>query len=164
MLRIIGALVLSAAACLYGFFISTEIKRKIAAEDGFLMLITYIKIMISAGNMPLNKISSGFSNGELERNGFLNDLRNGGCNAFYEIMTKKGTEYIADREIRELIVSFSGQIGACPLASDGVRLCEKYISLVENRISGIRENDKTRALLSKKLGIIAGAFILVMFI
>lgn len=164
MIKLAGISALSLAIWLYSVFLSSGIKKKIAFEDGLVTLLSHIKTMIHAEGMPLSKIYESFSERALDSGGFTEKLKKGGCSPLREALESSGKEFFADDGIRSLALSFSEQIGACPSAADGEALCEKYIALIKERICAVRQQDITRAALYGKLGVIAAAFVFLMFI
>lgn len=162
--RFAGAAAVALALWGAGNGYAGKIERKIAAEDGFLMLLSHIKTMILASGAPLDKIYASFHPDIDCMAAFLAELQSGSCGALRTALANCGKELFRDEAFLFYAKAFSEEIGAARSARDGVLLCEKYHTLCADATKRSREKDRTSAALSKKLGAVAAAFALVLLL
>ena len=161
MLKLFGIALVSFSVWLGGNRVSKMVKKKMSLEDALLNLVEYIKSMICAGSFALCDIFASFRDGRIEIARFYEILHSKECNSLTLALDKLSLTD-CDGELLFCLRNFSENIGNCYSSQEAVLLCDKCTSQMKNRLSLIRESDKKREQMYKKLSFIlaCGIFVL----
>lgn len=164
MLRKIGVLLIAAAVFFAGRSYVQKQTDRLAQEDGFLFLLTFFRVRL-ADRVPLRRLYRDFSHKALDACGFTDLLRSqASCDALASAL-KNGRERLAiDDTFCACLSEFADEIGQVSSAEDGQNCCEKYSRLLEQQIELTRAGAKSRIDVSRKMGVFAALFCIVLFL
>lgn len=114
--RIVGAVLCGAAALYTGGALCEQWERRVRTLRGFCRLVSALEVGIGEMGLPLSQLFSGFGEEELERCGFLPDVRaryaNGGAAGLAaEAYAACGVSVCLEREESALLTSFFEILG-----------------------------------------------------
>lgn len=138
MIKIIGAVILLAAAFGYGYLKIREERRKIAETDALCDLVSFIRQNIAHYMKPLPDIFAAYSDrcGLLEENGFIEICRTNGIRAAWE-----ETVFHLPDNVREAMADFVRSIGG-GYREDELHLCDYTLEQFEKAGLKMREEIK----------------------
>lgn len=133
MTKIMGAVMLLAAAVGYGFVKIREERRKIAELDALCELVRYIRENIAHYMKPLPQIFASYNGGILEESGFLGDCRRYGIRTAWE-----NSDLALPEKCRRAMCDFANSIGG-GYREDELNLCDYTLEQIDKARLTMRE-------------------------
>lgn len=161
-MRMVGIGIIALVLWLSGSLYAHTLRMQMEREDGFLLFLSYLRAHIQNSSVPLYRLYGGFSHPALERCGFLNRLRQEDrCAGLLSTLEREKERLHLDETVWQYLAGFASEVGNCPNAEAGAVCCDKYKALLSDRIRETREQNRSRAALSRKMGLLAAAFCII---
>ena len=152
MFKTAGLIIILAASVAAAYISSRSCRSRLAANEGILDLVRFIKARIMYYNDPLDKIYNDFENSELDSRGFITELRSEG---FSEALISSDTIGCFDDTVLAKLGDFTKKLGMTS-AEEQVSNCDLCIVFLENEVEKMRAELPKKARMYSSLCVIAG--------
>ncbi len=160
MLKMLGIVIILAASAGAGIIYSNALREEFRKTAGFVKLIRFIKVRIECFNQPLTEIYRDFSEKSLEDCGFISEMRSSGyISALYKL---KNILALKD-DVFVLLSDFGSELGKS-MSEDQIRLCERYIHMIDEKVKETEKEMPTKIKLAGALSAAAAAMWIIMLI
>lgn len=149
-IKYLGILAISCAISVFGAIKASEIKHKSEARKEILHFLMHVETGIKYGSSSLAEIYDSFKSDLLDKCGFTNIIRQGPPYTF----SVEGSFSELSKEENSYLSEFFTKIGKSYSREEEIKLCRYYISVFELFYEESKKNDKSKAVLYRKLGII----------
>lgn len=162
MIKYIGIILISGASSMYGSLLANKILNTGKQRRAIIELLYAIKNGISFGNVPLESIFESFENPVLSKCGFLSLLKSKHPDALVRASKCKNLNLPNDE--KNLLITFACECGKSPFYENEALLCQRYIEIFEQKDKTVCIEEKNKANLYSRLGLLCGIVFALMLI
>lgn len=154
MLKLAGILLVSAAISMAGCYKAGRIKYNMNTRKELYELVLHLKNCIESSSMELSEIFRTCTGENLLKSGFIQKLQNSGESTFSDAL--KTTELNLPEQLFEIYLKLSKTIGKSRSAKTETETISRFLTEIENAEKKLAQNDESRIVLYKKLGVLTG--------
>ncbi len=158
--KYIGMLLIFVFTTLVGNGLATAEKRKIENGEALRAFIAHIGREIEYFKTPLDKIFSSFANSILEKNEFLNTVRE---KSLSDALDKRSSIFCFKEETYKSLLDFSEFLGKSD-SSDQLSRCKYILSLIDDDLKKCKEAYPKNRKMYSSLGVLSGVMIIILLV
>lgn len=155
-MRLIGYALLFLSCAFSGILLAGYYKEKIYLSQAYVNMLSSISEKIDILHLPLSKIYESLRDNELEKIGYLDNLKAFGLTKTYE---KYQNKLLFDYEH----IDFCEKLGTMP-HGDTVKLCQYEINRLSRLLDKQKEHYEKKIKLSPALSILIGLAVIILII
>ncbi len=158
--KLLGAVFVAAASLIMSNYLCSRLGRERDELEGFIALISRIRLEISCFSRPLSEIYSEFSSPSLDAVGFTEALR---ARGFYGAVCESASVLSISREAKELLISFSEDLGR-GYSEDEIKRCDHLLASLDGEYKKCLDALPGKSKLIRSLSLTFGISVIIILI
>lgn len=154
MIKYVGIILVSGAFSMYGSLMANKILSIGKQRRAIIELLYCIKNGVTFGKIPLDRIYDSFQSEVLSKCGFIQILKSKYPDALIRAFECPGL-LLPDNE-KSLLYAFACECGKSPFYENEASLCQRYIEIFEIKEKQQSTDEKNKANLYSRLGLLCG--------